>query len=488
MIKSIQPPVSTWQDALVPFNLSIVIVDDYGVRLCGKQLYIKYHITTDGSTPDIENYGTKIYSNVDGVLELFFNQFCRVTIDLYYVEKFDPSLNLLDIEADPDKYICERLCDNCFLPFQPYIKSFDATYISDKTIAVTEPIPRKYVQVTLKYSDLSTSTFTIENELYNDYIINPTVINHINENIINVSYYDPLLNKTWTDDITVLGKVKELSIFASYVGNEKQLNNFVSKSEVVVTLTVFDGYSQEVMSLSEDKWAFTVYPQVTNLNEGLLEVEYNGLKAKFQVPVLWEVVKYRLDAWYEGLPVQVGKSIDLNNFRVYLYYENGLHELNDSGYNSFSILLEGRKHCIIDPQDYIIHHTGLNWFTVRYTIKGYTIYDRVAIMGYVEKEYPEDEFKLYYLNPDYKSYEDVTEKFRDSCMIGERLYINWDKLGKRIYDVRQFGKYWMYAPKLTGLSTRLDTEWIIRCFKNEYGFYEDLNAELIKTHNKKEEK
>ena len=457
----LQPSINTWQNQLDPFIASFLAYDDTGRRISNKQLYIVYDVAYGTDTPDLENHGTTLFSNKDGVIELHFAGRCKVSIDLYMVESFDENLDSTEMA---DHYICRHICNDLLLPFAAYITDFKASYISTQKVAVGKSIPRKYVQVTLTKSDDSTARFTIENPLYDDYIISPDTITQVNDNQVTVSYYDSLLDKTWEYDIIVLGKVAELEISAIYVGQDKQLNSLVVKSEVLVTLTTFDGHNQHSRLLDSDEWEFAVFPQITNLNLGILEIARESLRATIRVPFKWIPDIGRLDAWYEGTPVLVGNKLVPDDFRIWLWHE-GLREMIPF------------NQCQISPQNFTITQEGVNWYTVSYKIDAWTIQDKVAIIGYKEIEYEEKDFELLYYDPNLHCLKDVTEEFDEACTIAGNRYFNWNKILDRVIDTIMYGRYKLYAPVRTGLSVRCDTEWIITC---EYK--KAINAQLHKVY------
>ena len=455
----IQPEIETWQSQLEPFVATIIAYDGNGNRIRNKQLYIVYNITYNNATPNL-NYGTILYANQDGIIELHLDSKCKISIDLYMTSEYNETLGQDDIG---NNYICEHICDNLLLPFQPYIVSFTAEYISEQKIACRDIIPRKYVKVKLVKSDDSTATFTLESEVYKDYHIVPDTVEHINENDISVTYYDSLLDKTWKYDIIVYGKDQEIELLTNYIGETKQLNNIVLKTEVLVTLVTWDGYHEHTRLLDNDEWEFTEFPQITNTNLGLLGVSHNELKSKVKIKFIWAPIKFRLDAWYEGDPVRVGEKFVPDDFIIYLYYENGTRTMMH--FNQF----------LIEPDDYVIHKVGLNWYELILRIDSWTIREKVAIIGYEDSWYPEYDFTMWYLNPNTKSKEDVTAVFDDVTMIGDRRWFNWEKIQKRIIEYSLYGKFLLYAPVLTGLSTRCATKWKIYCEHRKV-----IRAELLK--------
>lgn len=458
----LQPNINTWQSSLYPINTTFISYDSNGKRINGKQFYMVYSITYDGSTPDLST-GTTVFPNKDGIIEFpITNTRCRISIDLYMVPIFNEYLDLDDMADD---YICKHVCDNLLLPFEPYIETFDVTYTSSDAIVVGNRIPRKYIQVTTYSTDGTLLKFTLNQNIYNDYIVTPNVVDHINENIIKVSYYDSVLEKTWERNIIVFGKVKIAKLYASYLGERKQLNNIVLKTEISVRMEIFDGYTSTIVPVSRDQWEFTTFPQITNLNDGRFEITYNDVTCEIFVPYYHITYRWYIDAWYEGYPVKVGNKFIPEDFRIYLYKASGLREL---------IPLD---HCNLVPSDYTIHNTGINWYTVIYRAGTYTLKDKVAIMGYEEIERSDEDFSMFYFDKGFRTYIDVTDMFSETCTMSSIRYFNWSKILNRIKGLGLYGIYKLYAPVLTGLSTLWDTEWIIHCDSKK-----GIRSELIKNY------
>lgn len=471
----LQPDISTWKTQLNPFIVTFLAYDNNNIRISNKQVYIVYDVTYDDTVPDL-SHGHTMYSDKDGRIELHFDERCRISIDIYMVSEYDDTIDISQM-ADSSKYTCYHVCNDLTIPFEPFITDFKATYISDQPVAINDVIPRKYIQVLVTKSDNTTTRFTLENETYDNYIVTPQTIERIDENTIEISYYDPILNKTWTTPVIVYGKEQELRIEATYVGiatdvdgdgkpdkiREKQLNDLVSKNEILVSLITFDGHEEKRRLLTNEEWEFVAFPKITNINIGLFEITRNNLKCKVKVPFLWLPANCRLDAWYEGSPIQVGQKFVPEDLRIYLYYPNHNREMIPF------------DHCQIEPLDFVIHHTGANWFTVYYRYNDWTISDKVAIMGYEDVIYPKHDFEMLYYDPNTHCVIDVTEDFDKVCKIADNRYFNWSKILSHIKDTTHYGQYKLYAPKLTGLSARCDTEWLITCL-----YQRSINAMLIK--------
>jgi hypothetical protein len=469
----ISPEPEQWIDSLEPINVTFIAYDDYGIRIRNKQFYIKYDITYDNSEPNIDK-GQKLYSNKDGIIYLSINSSrCRLSLRVYMVATFN---NVLP-ESDEASYYEEQIIyENKILPFEPYITSFEAEYISDKHIPVNSPIPRKYVEITVTKSNFTTAKYTIQSELRKDHILTPSIVKKINEIPVKVTYYDPMLDKTWESDIVVVGKPQEIGIEAIYLGKTLQIGSLVTKEYIYATLIIFDGEKNSNLSLTKDQWEFAEFPQIDEINLGVFHVTYNNLQCPVKVPFDYVPPSARIEAWYEGPDMEVGKEFDPYDLRIFMINEQGLR-LN----------IDFNK-CSIQPESREILQNGFNWFTVVYNYGIYLLKDKFVINGYTkeenyDKELDEHEydFCLIYYDPNTHSAVDVTAEFNDVCRFYERRYFNWQRIFTYITQRKKFGKYRLKAPELTGLSMRFITEWILRCYHDKA-----FKAELIDIYNRRE--
>lgn len=473
------PNKSDWEKKTEPFDITIIAYDNEGKRIRNEQLYIIYDLTYDENIPDIINNGTKVVSDSDGIITLNIDKKCRITIDIYMVSEYDETKTLF-IDED---YIHKNICDNFIIPFAPYIIDFKAKYITNTIFPVDTPIPRKYVEITLEKSNNSTVKFTLENNQYKDYKIRPDTIEYAEDNEVIISYYDPILNKIWEYSIIVTGKEKELEINATYIGEEKRMKSIVEKEEMIVTLKTYDGREEKNRILDISEWNFNEFPQIRDTNLGILEISRNELKCKVRVPFILELSDYRLEAWYEGLPVLVGNKIEAKDFIIRLWnLKKGTFKTIDV--SECQVVSENPNDNIKSwPFEYIVGNEGLNWYTVIYKIENWTLYDKLAIIGYIEQEYESQDFKLLYHNPNTHSIIDVTSDFNATCTVGNKRYFNWERILNKVKILNMYGEYTLYAPRLTGLNTRFDTEWFITC-----KYEKAISAELSKVfYNNKEE-
>ena len=469
----ISPDPEEWIDSLEPINVTFIAYDDYGIRIRNKQFYIKYAITYDNSEPNLNN-GQKLYSNKDGLIHLSLNSSrCRISLKVYMVATFN---DVLPISDEASYYEEQTIFENFVLPFEPYITSFEAEYISKKHIPVNSPIPRKYVQVTVTKSNSTAIKYTIQTEDKNDHILTPSVVKKINEINVKVTYYDQLLDKTWESTIIVVGKPQEIGLEAIYLGKTLQIGSLITKEYIYVTLTIFDGIGNSNISLTKDQWEFAEFPRIDEINLGVFHIAYNNLQCIVKIPFEYIPPSARIEAWYEGHDIEVGKEFDPYDLRIYMIDEQGLR-LN----------IDFSK-CSLNPKSREILQEGFNWFTLSYNYGIYLLKDKFVVNGYIkqenyDKELDEHEydFCLIYYDPNTHSTVDVTAEFNDVCRFYERRYFNWPRIFTYIAQRKKFGKYRLKAPELTGLSMRFITEWVLRCYHNKA-----FKAELIDIYNRRE--
>ena len=457
----INPSIDQWKDLTEQLDATFIAYDDLNNRICNSQFYIKYAVTYDNSVPNL-NEGTEIYSNKDGIIILNLpKERCRISLAIYTVSNYDESLKP---DYKLNDYNEDIIFDNEILPFQPYIVSFQALYISDQQIPVTYKVPRKYVQVTITKSDHSLSKFTIESKVRKDYKLYPEYVNYINEVPINVYYEDTILDKTWECVIIVVGKPKELRIEAIYLGETRDIGSLISKDEIFVNLILFDGEKEITTSINNNLWNFAVFPQITESNLGFFIIEYNNLQTEINVPHRRAPSGYVLEVWYEGEEIKLGNSFTPYDLRIYLYDNVGLrHDINFSK-------------CGIEPNNYQIDKEGNNWFTITYKVGNHLLKDKFVVKGYKGKKPQQIDFQMLYLDPNIHSIIDVTSQFDEVCKRYNERYFNWQVIFNYIISINKYGFYKLIAPELTGLSTRYVTEWGLHCYYNKA-----FSAELLKT-------
>lgn len=479
----ITPSINEWSEKNSEFTITIMATDDVGNRICNKQLYAVYDLRENISeTPDLNSSNAKtIYSATNGVIQIDIKKKCRLAIKLYKVQIFD---EYLDIGQLADNYIEEILCNDIFIPFEPYVIDFRATYDSSKIIPVGSKIPLKNIKLYMTFNNGSTKTVKASKEKENCYL-SRDIIYRKDENKITVYYKDLVLEKIWEYDIIVIGKSKELRIEAVYTGDEKKIGDVVKQSEVFVSVLLDDGEDLAgnptepyMEGLDTDKWYFGTFPKVNNKNLGRFEIilndQDNDLRTFVKVKFKEEPIRYRLDAWYEGYQVKKGKSYIPDNFRIYLYDQTGRTRMLE--YNE----------CYVSPENKTLNEVGWHWFEVTYTIENYVLKDKVAIYCYEPPELEECDLIIERINYNTQSYEDVTNYFKEILKIGDLTYVNWAKILTKVSKLEWWGDYRLTAPPLTGLDTRFKTEWVFTC-DDKKGIRSMLNKVFREIEDKKAE-
>ena len=358
-----------------------------------------------------------------------------------------------------------------------FITDMSARYISNKEIAVDDPVPREYVEIYIKKSDNTTERFTIENR--NDFqIINvdEEKIYHVGDNVYDISYHEIvkddngiIIKETdWISQFTIIGKIKELEIYGEYLGQTRILGNLVPNSEIQIYLVYYDGYETKTRLLNYTEWSFKDRSQkITEENLGIFTIyrfyyddqENHSLSCRIEVPFAWsDNIGFGLEVWYEGPPVLIGNPFNPDDFRIYLHNPDGTTErisFND---------------CSITPYDYkITKEWYRNWYTVSYKTKfkngNVTVTDKIAIWGIAEKEYVTGTFKVLYYDEEDKCLKDLTSSFELATTVAGRRFINWERMAKRIAEIGKFGYYILQAPAKSGLNSRFPTIWEIECNK-----------------------
>lgn len=458
----ITPEQDTWQDKTEPYTISFCAYDDTNTRIRNKQIYIVYDMRMDNTEPDLtSDHAKKVYGDGDGIIKIQIYTQCRISIDLFHVKIQD---NLLDRTKLGINYVQENICSNLFIPFEPYIKKFVVSYTGKEKITVTEPIPTSYVYITKVFSDGTTKKTVVSKDYYNISFI-PDTIQYTESNTITVLYHENLTNKDWSGTITIFGKDKEIKLIASYNQDKiYKIGDTIDKNDINVLLKLFNGHDTITRKLNNKEWNFATLPIINEINCGIFNIARNNLITSIRIKYNQSQSKYKIDAWYEGPDILVGKLYNPNDLRIFLYSQD-----------KPQVLTLKYEDVIIEPNDRHILKEGINWFTVKYRDKNYIIQDKVAIRGYVKDKYNPRDFLLEYYDENTHSITDVTEDFEYCTLINDKRYFNWLMISDKIKEDQRFGKYLLRAPANSGLNTRFDTEWIIECYKNN-----NLSASLNK--------
>ncbi len=453
MALSISPAVDTWITQMDAFTIIIKGFDDNGNQCKGEHLSIQYNITYDGTMPDLTQL-TREYSDENGLIILLITKPC--VISLYGVHSHDIN--------DPSKgESIQELCINYEITFQPSILNITTIY-TGPDVEITENYDSVYLDIKAEMSNGTVMTITPSECIIQDYQILT-----VGPNIKTAIYVDPVSKNNWHLEFTINGIPKLLSLEADYIGEIKTLGDRVFAEEVKalgIFLTAIG--VTEKQELAPEDWYFIDLPVITEGNEGVIRVGYKRTEDTIIVPYT-EYKGIWLNAWYEGLPIEVGSSYDPNNVAVFLVYPGGHRER-----------LHWRD-CVIDS--YEVTEEGWNWFTITYTIEFKQIKQQFPVKGIIYKNYIDLEFKVLYItNRQTNQTEDLTEIFTDRMTFEGILLIDWTQFLKTVNMLYKYGTYIVTVPKLLGLSNQYDTEWEVLC-NNET----TLKATIKKIYNEEEE-
>lgn len=157
----------------------------------------------------------------------------------------------------------------------------------------------------------------------------------------------------------------------------------------------------------------------------------------------------RLNVWYEGAKIEVGKYYNPSDLIINLIHEDGRKEY-----------LEWQS-CLIDS--YHVTKEGLNWFTLTYIISDVErLTHQFVVEGIVLKDYVDLEFKVLYVSDNEET--DVTEDFKSYFELAEgNIGFTWTRFLDVVNLLKQHGKYILTIPKLSGLSNQYDMDWEVLC-------------------------
>jgi len=457
MSLEITPAFDTWNQQSDAFIAVFKAFDDNGKKCNGKQFFIEYSITYDGTMPDLTNL-KKIYSDASGLIILTITMPCVISLFGTYAH---------DIADGNKGMINQELGINYQITFQPIILSLSAKY-AGPNVPITDTYKLNDVVVTATMSDKSSRV--INN---NDIIINRFDVSTIGNNIRNVSYYDTSLDVTWTADFDVTGIPKLLSIDADYTGYLRASGDRIFSREVSVTgtyLTTFDTGENNIVRviISEDQWNFVDIPIITELNKGIFVIEYGGKISTITVP--YETTTFlQLNVWYEGDKIEVGSSYNPNDLVIYLVYPD---EPDKIRITYKDITLSSRQ----------IIKEGWNWFTATYNYGFKQVKQWFPIFGFIEKQYIDLDFKVIYIDKITKQETDYTDAFKQVMIIEDILFISWELFLTKVKELAIYGLYIMTAPKHKGLSNQHDTDWEVLCIDDttlkatiKYVYKEEVN-------------
>lgn len=449
----ISPAVDKWLTQTEVFTIVIRGYDDNGEQCKGENLSIQYGITYDGTMPDLTTLITE-YSDASGIIAMTISRPCVISLYGSYAR---------DINDPTQGVVTQEICINYEITFQPSIVSITTIY-TGLDIEITDEYNPKDLLITAEMSNGTTLNISPQ-----DCIFEYCQITQTGENLKTGVYIDPATKTSWPLEFIVIGIPKLLSLEAKYIGEIKTLGDRIFAEEVRaegVFLIAID--TTETRVLTSDEWFFIDLPVVTEGNEGNIRIGYRLLEAIMIVPYTVHETIW-LNAWYEGLPIEVGNAYDPNNVVVFLVYPSG-----------HRIKLNWRD-CVINSYD--VTEEGWNWFTITYTIEFKKIKQQFPVKGIIYKNYVDLDFKVLYISNRYNNQtEDLTEVFEDYMKFEDVMVVDWSHFLTAVNALQKYGTYIVTVPKLSGLSNQYDTEWTVLCINET-----TLKAHISKIYNEEEE-
>ena len=285
----------------------------------------------------------------------------------------------------------------------------------------------------------------------------------------------------WTVFFDIPGIPRPVLLKGSYLGITRIMGDAIPKEQIKAMLaylindTGYDENNTEEVELEPKDWFFVYGNIITKENDGWMTIGFEKdyvytkitLTARVYVP-FFNLSNAYLVAWYEGLPVEVGKTYDITKVVIYLC-EDGKDRLRLS-YTDPGVIIESG----------VITRVGDNWFTVTYIYGRYTLTTKFPVEGVIYKVYPDVEFQVLYIVKETLEEIDLTEDFRPYFELYDVFYVTWEQFMKRVYDYWKdgtpyFGMFRITVPKNTGLFNKYASSWHVYC-KDE----QTLKAEIFK--------
>lgn len=455
MALSISPAVDKWLYQTDAFTIVFKAFDDNGVQCKNNQMSIQYNITYDGTMPDLMQM-ERVYSDASGIIALVITRPC--VISLYGIHDHDVN--------DPSKgEVVQEIAINYEITFKPVILSITATYIGPD-IQVTNDFNGADLSIKAELSDGSFKTI-----LPSECIITDYQIREVGPNTKALTYTDSLLGTIWDIEFIVNGIPKLLTLEAIYTGEHRILGDRIYPEEIIVYgifLTSID--TTEKIEITPEEWFFIDVPIITEANDGILRIGYKDQEVTVTVP--YDTINsLRLNVWYEGAKIEVGKSYDPNNVIVYLVYPDG--ERRRISW----------KHCQIDS--YLVEQEGWNWYTITYTVEFKQIKQQFPVEGIILKDYIDLDFKVLriidFTSDLEEDQENLTKEFKEGLEFDGTLIIDWQQFLMVVNHLQKYGLYIVTVPKLSGMSNRFDMDWEVLCINET-----TLKATIKKVYNKEE--
>ena len=456
MAISITPAVDKWAQQVDAFTIIIKGYDDNGEVCKNEHLSIQYNITYDGSTPDLVEM-TRVYSDASGIIVLTITEPC--VISLY-------GIHSRDVNDTTKGEIVQEIAINYKITFKPIILDLTVEY-TGPDIFISDSFNSHNLLIKARMSDdtieiIDPTNCVIKNHDY--------AITQIGNNAKTLLYEDTFLNTIWFADFIVVGVPKLLSIEGYFKGEKHIVGDRIYPDEVIVHgtfLTAID--KEELIELTFDEWYFVDLPIITEVNNGILRIQYKNQITQISIPYDNNISSLRLNVWYEGAKIEVGKSYDPNNVIIYIVYpDNNRKRIN---------------YRLCQISSYLVEKEGWNWYTITYVLEDEIIKQEFPVPGVIYKDYIDLDFKVLYIDKITKEENDITEEFKNDLYFENELSFSWTVFLSTVNRLQKYGLYIITVPKLCGLSNQYDMDWEVLCINET-----TLKANILKIYNEEETK
>jgi len=435
MALSITPGVNEWAKQLGAFPIIFKGYDDNGNQCIGNHLSIQYAMTYDGSEPDITNM-TEVYSDASGIIALTITAPCVIT--LY-------GSHSRDINDASKGIITQEIAVNHHITFEPIIIDITVGY-TGSDLFVSDTFSKNDLLIKARLNDGSIKIINPNDcEIKND----DYLVYKIGDNTKTLLYEDLLLDTVFAVDFIIVGLPKLLALDAEYTGEILPIGSRIYSDEVLVTgvfLVATD--TREIIRLSPTEWEFLDFPVITDTNNGVFKIQYQNLITQITVPYT-NVSSLRLNVWYEGAKIEVGKSYDEEDVVIYVIYPDGKR------------IRVGHEKCQISS--IFVTEIGWNWYTVIYSEGQETATQEFAVPGVILKDYIDLSFTVTYIDKETGEEIDMTKEFEDYLRLENTLLMSWSQFLSKVNNLQKYGLYRVIVPKLSGLSDKYDMEWEVLC-------------------------
>ena len=432
----ITPEVSKWLYQTESFTIVFRAYDDNGERCRNDQLSLEYNITYDGTMPDLNDLKT-INGDASGLITLVITKPCVISVFGTYVH---------DVNDVSKGKVIQELAINYEISFQPVVVDITASYIG-ADIPITDPFNENDLIIRAKlinntYKDIHPSECIIE-----DYIIRD-----LGPNIKTIKYYDKTTSTMWHLDVTINGIPKLIKLLAEYIGERKKIGDTISKTEVnVYGMFLISTSEAEELIVNQDDWYFIDLPVITEANNGIFRLTYRKTDISISVPYD-DDISFRLNVWYEGDKIEVGKTYSVHDVVIYLITPD-----------------KKRKRLRWDQVHFdstLVTKIGINIYTVTYMVEYVKITQYFTVEGY-ENKFTNLAFQVFYVidktSDKTENQLNVTKEFEEELIFEDILYVTWERFLKVVNEKERYGLYIVSIPRLSGMSTKYDMDWEVLC-------------------------